>query len=75
MTASAALAAIAASTAEPPDCSASTPACEASAWGETTMPCGAMVTGRPVSKSVRWGDMGAPEYRCATCACPWPGSR
>src|SRR5437763_8198327 len=45
---SAAPAAIAASTAEPPARSASTPAAEASECGEATMPLGASVAGLPV---------------------------
>lgn len=48
MTASAALVAIAASTAEPPALKTSTPAADASAWGQVTMPLGASVEGRPV---------------------------
>jgi hypothetical protein len=47
-TANAALVAIAASTADPPARNTSTPAAEASACGEVTMPLGASVTGRPV---------------------------
>src|SRR5712691_8545723 len=47
-TESAAPAAIAASTAEPPARSASTPAAEASECGEATMPLGAIVAGLPV---------------------------
>src|SRR5882672_12605111 len=45
---SAAPVAIAASTAEPPARSASTPAAEASECGEATMPLGAIVAGLPV---------------------------
>ena len=47
-----ALAASAASIAEPPVRSTSTPAEEASEWGEVTRPFGARVAGRPVSISV-----------------------
>src|SRR5580765_4909970 len=47
-TESAAPVAIAASTAEPPARSASTPAAEASECGEATMPLGAIVAGLPV---------------------------
>src|SRR3990167_9840133 len=48
-TASAPLAAIAASIAEPPARSASTPACDARTCGQATMPLGARATGRPVN--------------------------
>jgi hypothetical protein len=48
----AAVVASAASTAEPPARSTSTPACEASEWGEVTTPFGAIVTGRPVVISI-----------------------
>ena len=51
-TASAALVAMAASTAEPPARRTSTPAAEASEWGEVTSPLGARVTGRPVCVSM-----------------------
>src|SRR4029079_16557964 len=47
-TARTALAAIAASTAEPPPRNTSTPAADASECGDVTMPEGARVTGRPV---------------------------
>src|SRR4030088_1570675 len=50
MTASTAAAAMAASTAEPPACKTWTPACEASEWGEVTMPRYASVAGRLVSR-------------------------
>src|SRR5687768_10379109 len=48
-TASTALAAMAASTAEPPARSASRPASDASAWGHVTIPCRARVSGLSVS--------------------------
>jgi hypothetical protein len=51
-TAKTALAAIAASTAEPPARKMSTPALEASACGDVTIPRGASVTGRPVRMSI-----------------------
>ena len=47
-----ALAAIAASTAEPPAFRISTPASEARAWGQATIPRGASVGGRPMCISI-----------------------
>jgi hypothetical protein len=40
---------MAASTADPPALSSSTPASDAAAWGHATMPFAALVAGRPVS--------------------------
>src|SRR5712691_6311869 len=55
---STALAAMAASTAEPPAFSTSTPASEASGCGQVTMPRGASVGGRPMGKSTMSGPNG-----------------